>query len=73
MAIFTKRKKAMQKSLFNWLDTHQLTQKEVEDFDYLEDLISNWEEEHGELEEEEAINHIFSYQKHWRENQKATT
>ena len=63
----------MQKSLFNWLDAHQLTQKEVEDFDFLEDLISNWEEEHGELEEEEAINFIFSYQKHWRANQKATT
>lgn len=63
----------MQKSLFNWLDAHQLTQKEVEDFDYLEDLVLNWEEEHGELEEEEVINCIFSYQKHWRANQKATT
>ncbi len=52
----------MQEQVFKWLDAHNLTQKEVEDFDYLENIISNYEDEFGELEEDDVINLICDYQ-----------
>lgn len=52
----------MKEEVFKWLDAHKLTLKEVEDFDYLENIISNYEDEFGELEEEDVINLIFDYQ-----------
>lgn len=52
----------MKEEVFKWLDAHILTQKEVEDFDYLDNIISNYEEEFGELEEEDVINLICDYQ-----------
>ena len=52
----------MKEQVFRWLDAHKLTKKEVEDFNYLDDLISNYEEEFGELEEEECISLILDYQ-----------
>lgn len=56
----------MKDQLFKWLDAHQLTEKEVEDFDYLEDLVHNWEEENYELEEEDLVDLILDYQVHFR-------
>ena len=52
----------MQEQVFKWLDGHKLTRSEVEDFDYLENIISNYEEEFGELEEDDVINLICDYQ-----------
>ena len=48
--------------VFKWLDAHILTQKEVEDFDYLSDILYNYEDEFGELDEDEAIKLICDYQ-----------
>ena len=56
----------MKDQLFKWLDAHQLTEKEVEDFDYLEDLIHNWEEENYELEEEDLVDLMLDYQVDFR-------
>jgi NAD dependent epimerase/dehydratase family enzyme len=56
----------MKDQLFKWLDVHQLTEKEVEDFDYLEDLVHNWEEENYELEEEDLVDLILDYQVDFR-------
>ena len=52
----------MKDQVFKWLDAHQLTEKEVEDFNYLEDLVYNWEEENYELEEEDLVDLILDYQ-----------
>ena len=52
----------MEKEVFKWLDAHKLTQKEVEDFDYLSDILYNYEDEFGELDEDEAIKLICDYQ-----------
>jgi deoxyadenosine/deoxycytidine kinase len=52
----------MEEKVFKWLDAHKLTGEEVEDYDYLENIISNYEEEFGELEEDEVINLIRDYQ-----------
>jgi hypothetical protein len=52
----------MKEKVFKWLDAHKLTGEEVEDYDYLENIISNYEEEFGELEEDEVINLIRDYQ-----------
>ena len=56
----------MKDQLFKWLDAHQLTEKEVENFDYLEDLIHNWEEENYELEEEDLVDLMLDYQVDFR-------
>jgi GTP cyclohydrolase FolE2 len=56
----------MKDQLFKWLDAHQLTEKEVENFDYLEDLIRNWEEENYELEEEDLVDLMLDYQVDFR-------
>ena len=56
----------MKDQVFKWLDAHQLTEKEVEDFDYLEDLIHNWEEENYELEEEDLVDLMLDYQVDFR-------
>lgn len=56
----------MKDQLFKWLDAHQLTGKEVENFDYLEDLIRNWEEENYELEEEDLVDLMLDYQVDFR-------
>ena len=48
--------------VFKWFDAHILTQKEVEDFDYLSDILYNYEDEFGELDEDEAIKLICDYQ-----------
>ena len=52
----------MKEEVFKWLDAHNLTRRQVEDFDYLENIISNYEEEFGELEEDDVINIICDYQ-----------
>lgn len=52
----------MKEKVFKWLDAHKLTRSEVEDFDYLENIIPNYEEEFGELEEDDVINLICDYQ-----------
>ena len=52
----------MKEEVFKWLDAHNLTRRQVEDFDYLENIISNYEEEFGELEEDDVINLICDYQ-----------
>jgi hypothetical protein len=52
----------MKKLVFSWFDAHQLTQKEVEDFDYMNNILSNFEEEYEELEEEVAFKLICDYQ-----------
>jgi hypothetical protein len=39
-----------------------LTQKEVEDFDYMSNILSNFEEEYKELDEDVAIKLICDYQ-----------
>ena len=52
----------MKGQVFKWLDAHNLTQEEVEDFDYLSDILYNYEEEFGELDEDEAIELICDYQ-----------
>lgn len=56
----------MKDQLFKWLDAHQLTEKEVENLDYLEDLIHNWEEENYELEEEDLVDLMLDYQVDFR-------
>ena len=56
----------MKDQLFKWLDAHQLTEKEVENFDYLEDLVHNWEEENYELEEEDLVDLMLDYQVDFR-------
>ena len=52
----------MKEKVFKWFDAHILTQKEVEDFDYLSDILYNYEDEFGELDEDEAIKLICDYQ-----------
>ena len=52
----------MTEILFKWFDAHNLTSKEVADFNYLSDLLCNFEEEFGEFEEDEAIKLICDYQ-----------
>ncbi len=52
----------MEKEVFKWFDAHNLTQKEVEDFDYLSDILYNYVDEFGELDEDEAIKLICDYQ-----------
>jgi hypothetical protein len=52
----------MQEQVFKWLDAHNLTQKEVENFDYLSDILYNFEDEFGEFDEDEAIKIICDYQ-----------
>ena len=52
----------MEKEVFKWLDAHKLTRREVEDFDYLSDILYNYEDEFGELDEDEAIKLICDYQ-----------
>ncbi len=56
----------MKKKVFKWLDAHNLTQKEVEDLDYLLNLLSNFEEEFGEFEDDEAIGLVCDYQIYFR-------
>ena len=52
----------MKKEVFKWFDAHILTQKEVEDFNYLSDILYNYEEEFGELDDDEVIKLICDYQ-----------
>jgi len=52
----------MQEQVFKWLDAHKLTRSEVENFDYLKNIISNYEEEFGELDDDEVIKLICDYQ-----------
>jgi hypothetical protein len=52
----------MKKLVFSWFDAHHLTQKEVEDYDYLSNILSNFEKEFEELEEEVALKLICDYQ-----------
>jgi hypothetical protein len=52
----------MKKLVFSWFDAHHLTQEEVEDFDYMSNILSNFEEEYEELEEEVAFKLICYYQ-----------
>ena len=52
----------MKKLVFSWFDAHRLNQKEVEDFDYMSNILSNFEEEYEELEEEVAFKLICDYQ-----------
>jgi hypothetical protein len=52
----------MKEQVFKWLDAHNLTKREVENFDYLSDIVYNYEDEFGELEEDDAISFICDYQ-----------
>ncbi len=52
----------MKKLVFSWFDAHNLTQKEVEDFDYMSNILSNFEEEYEELEEDLCFKLICDYQ-----------
>lgn len=52
----------MKEQLFRWFDAHELTSDEISDFDYLYNLLENFEEEVGELSEFEAIELILDYQ-----------
>jgi hypothetical protein len=52
----------MKDKVFKWLDAHNLTKKEVEDFDYLSDILYNFEDEFGELDKYEVIKLICDYQ-----------
>lgn len=59
----------MQKEVFKWFDAHNFTSEEVEDFDYLLSILSNFEEEVEEFEEEEAIKLVCDYQIYFRKKQ----
>ena len=52
----------MKEKVFKWFDAHNLTSKEVENFDYLSDILYKYEDEFGELDEDEAIKLICDYQ-----------
>jgi len=52
----------MKNQIFKWIDSYKLTKEEVKDFDYLENIITNYEDRYGELEEEDVINLICDYQ-----------
>ena len=60
----------MKEEVFKWLDAHNLTQKQVEDFDYLSDILYNYEDEFGELEEDDVIKLICDYQIYFLKNLK---
>jgi hypothetical protein len=52
----------MKNKVFKWIDSYKLTKEEVKDFDYLENIITSYEDRYGELEEEDVINLICDYQ-----------
>jgi|APGre2960657444_1045066.scaffolds.fasta_scaffold68892_1 hypothetical protein len=52
----------MQEQVFKWLDAHVLDLGEVPDFNYLSDILYNYEEEFGELDDDEVIKLICDYQ-----------
>ena len=56
----------MKNQIFKWIDSYKLTKEEVKDFDYLENIITNYEDRYGELEEEDVINLICDYQIYFR-------
>jgi hypothetical protein len=52
----------MKKEVFKWLDAHVVVKGEVPDFNYLSDILYNYEEEFGELDDDEVIKLICDYQ-----------
>lgn len=58
----------MKEEVFKWFDAHEFSPEEVEDLEYLLNILSNFEEEFGEIEEEEAIKLAMDYQIHFRKN-----
>ena len=61
-------KKSLKSKIFNYLDSHKLNSKQVEDHNHLENLISDLENSNSieELEEDEVIKLISEYQIHYR-------
>jgi hypothetical protein len=54
----------MKEILFQWLDRHDLTIEEINDSDYLDSLIVNFEENIcEEFEEDDVIDFIIEYKK----------
>ena len=49
-------------AVFTWFNAHGLTQDEIKDTDYLFDILSNYEEEYGELDIDVATQLINEYQ-----------
>lgn len=53
----------MKQKAFKWFDAHQLTAEGLSDYNYLEDLLENFQEaEECELKAEEVVDIISSYQ-----------
>lgn len=53
----------MKELAFKWLDAHDLSENEILDFDYVYNLLTNFEEEQDfEFEEEEALEIVSDYQ-----------
>jgi hypothetical protein len=54
----------MKEILFQWLDRHDLTIEEINDSNYLDSLIVNFEENIcEEFEEDDVMDFIIEYQK----------
>jgi len=54
----------MKEILFQWLDRHDLTIEEINDSDYLDSLIVNFEENIcEEFEEDDVMDFIIEYKK----------
>jgi hypothetical protein len=54
----------MKEILFKWLDRHDLTIEEINDSNYLDSLIVNFEENIcEEFEEDDVMDFIIEYQK----------
>lgn len=54
----------MKEILFKWLDRHNLTIEEINDSNYLDSLIVNFEENIcEEFEEDDVMDFIIEYQK----------
>ena len=57
----------MKEEVFKWFDAHEFSPEEVEDLEYLLNILSNFEENlEEEFEEEEAIKLALDYQIYFR-------
>ena len=60
-------KNNIQQQVFSWLDTYNLTQREVENLDYPDSIFCEFEEEfEKEFEEEEVIDLLLKYQIYYK-------
>jgi len=53
--------------VFKWFDAHQLTSQEVQDFDYLSDILENFQENVQQLDDDLTIKLINDYQIYFTE------